>query len=336
MNLSKSLIIFLATISPLWAQKSSTEVSAPPAILQGGDTYESAFPILYIPFSDYGTTAGYVDDYDGNCGQDWGAPDVVYSHSPVNDEILMIMLCQNSNFDTRLYVFEDSPSNIIACNDDYCTNQFSEYVSGLNCVEFSAGHTYYIVIDGYAGAYGEYSFEIMVPVPGGMIYGSVHDTAGTAISGATARVLSEGSPVWQDTSDMNGEFIVWDISEGTYTIEVSKTGYISQTQGPVTVLSCDPAFVDFWLQPDLPPCDIIAHPAAIIEDEPICYDNFIDTFNVGCSALIWDTIPANCIFFGTSGNYIFSELENRDADWLEFELEDSSNVRLKAWRNLLP
>jgi hypothetical protein len=71
-------------------------------------------------------------------------------------------------------------------------------------------------------------------------------------------------------------------------------------------------------------------PGTIIEDEPVCYDDYEDIYNVGCSGEIWDTIPASCSFFGTAGTFNYHGLEYRDSDWLQFELEDSSQVVLQG------
>jgi hypothetical protein len=328
MNLSKAIIIVLSSASALLAQDLTAGVSGTTVILQGGDNIATAYPIPYAPFDDSGTTVGHTDDYHGNCGSDNGAPDIVYSYIPASFEILTIALCQSSNYDTRLYIFDGSPSNVIACNDDYCSNQYSDFVSALNCIEFLPGHTYYIVVDGYGTASGQYSIDINYPVPGVSISGLVSDTSGNPIVGAGIRILSEENPVWSDTTDFQGRYYAFGLSDGYYTVEASKPGFFTQVQGPVQVLTCDPAFVDFILQSDQPPCDIVAHPGEIVEDEPICYDDFDDIYNIGCSAIIWDTIPANCVFFGSSGTYLIDGLENRDTDWLEFDVADSSTVSL--------
>ena len=152
--------------------------------LQGGDNINNAFPVPTIPFSDNGTTIGYSDDYTGNCGPAYGAPDVVYSYAPFYDMVIMASLCMDTNFDTRLYVFEDTPDNIIACNDDYCSNQYTQYVSAIPCLEIFAGHTYYFIIDGYGNASGNYSLSLTFPTPGIAISGYVTGSGGGSLSGA--------------------------------------------------------------------------------------------------------------------------------------------------------
>ncbi len=123
-------------------------------ILQGGDNVSSPTVIASLPYSDNGTTVGYTNDYAGSCSSDNGAPDVVYSYAPAGNASINIELC-GSSFDTRLYVFENSPSTEIACNDDDCALQ-----SRLTDVSLTAGNTYYIVVDGYWVASGAYVINV--------------------------------------------------------------------------------------------------------------------------------------------------------------------------------
>ena len=132
----------------------------PAVILQGGDDIANATVISSLPYSDAGTTTGYTNDYNGSCGS-YGnaAPDVVYSYTPSSNQSINISLC-GSSFDTRLYVFENSSSTEIACNDDYCGLQ-----SQLDGVSLTSGNTYYIVIDGYNTANGSYTINVTPYAP---------------------------------------------------------------------------------------------------------------------------------------------------------------------------
>lgn len=327
MYLSRIIIYALILLSPALINAQTAVPGASPTILQGGDNISTAFPIPYIPYSDNGTTTGYFDDYDGTCGTDGGAPDVVYSLIPEYDMIIMISLCQSSNFDTRLYVFEDSPTNVIACNDDECSNQYSQNISLINCVHLMAGHEYYIVIDGYNGASGNYSMDVVLPPPSALITGTVWDLFNEPIPGTTINVINyEGGVVWHDTTTSYGEFEVLGVNDGSYTVEASKPGYITQFQGPMYFATCYPSSISFILEPD----DCIGEPSpgTIIEDEPICYDDYNDIYNGACPSGVWDTIPANCQFYGTSGTYNYDDTPRRDTDWLEFDVETHSVVRL--------
>ena len=231
----------------------------PPVVLQGGDNVNDAYQITEVPFNDLGTTVGYANDYAGNCGQDNGAPDVVYSFTPTYDMVIQAFLCWQSDFDTRLYVFEDNPNTIIACNDDYCSNQQSDFLSAIECLEIFAGHIYYFVIDGYGIAAGDYSLNLTPPPPNVSISGYVTEYENGPLGGVEIRVLQNGSEVWQDTTLNSGHYDVIYLPPGWYSVEASKPGYITQISDPVEVSICVEARVDFILQREgLPPIGAIS------------------------------------------------------------------------------
>jgi hypothetical protein len=140
-------------------------------ILQGGDDIGNALHIASVPYSDNGTTIGYTNNYDEACPYSGStSPDVVYGYTPSADDYLDISLCENTAFDSKLYVYAGSytPGNPYACNDDYCeTPSFAgPYVSRIAAMPVSAGITYYIIIDGYDGAAGTYTIDVTsVPEP---------------------------------------------------------------------------------------------------------------------------------------------------------------------------
>jgi hypothetical protein len=129
---------------------------------QGGDTVADATPITSLPFSDTGTTSGYMNDYDEVCPYSGStSPDVVYSFTPGTTTALDIDLCE-SCYDTKVYVYENAVGALVACNDDYCSGSCYPYpyCSRLPEVTVFAGNTYYIVVDGYGGDYGTYILDI--------------------------------------------------------------------------------------------------------------------------------------------------------------------------------
>jgi hypothetical protein len=127
---------------------------------QGGEDIASATIIDGLPYSDFGTTAGHVDDYDEVCPYTGStSPDVVYSYTPIASESLNMDLCESA-FDTKLYVY-DSAMTSIACNDDSCPG----YMSELFDVPVTAGETYYIVVDGYSGDSGDYVLNVSAAAP---------------------------------------------------------------------------------------------------------------------------------------------------------------------------
>jgi len=132
---------------------------------QGGDTIFDATVIAGIPYSDAGTTAGYNDDYDEVCPYSGStSPDVVYIYDAPASIDIDIDLC-GSTYDTKLYVY-DGGMNLVACNDDFYFDDICGlYVSKLEYVHLVAGETYYIIIDGYGGDYGDYLLDIQVHQP---------------------------------------------------------------------------------------------------------------------------------------------------------------------------
>ena len=126
---------------------------------QGGEDIATATVIAGLPHSSVGTTIGYVDNYDEVCPYTGStSPDVVYSFTPGANVAVDITLCNGSDYDTKLYVYENAwtPGAPFACNDDTCPG----WVSELTDLNLTGGNTYYIVVDGYYGASGNYVLDI--------------------------------------------------------------------------------------------------------------------------------------------------------------------------------
>lgn len=124
-----------------------------------GDNVGNALPIASLPFSDVGNTCGYADDYDIVCPYSGStSPDAVYAYTAPANMGIDIDLC-DSQYDTKVYVFDGSPSTVIACNDDAGCG-ITGYQSKLTNVQLVGGHTYYIVVDGYGGDCGDYYLNI--------------------------------------------------------------------------------------------------------------------------------------------------------------------------------
>jgi hypothetical protein len=137
-----------------------------------GETIDECWPIASLPFVGTGNTCAFLHDYDEACPY-YGStsPDVVYCYSPPHDMCVSVSLC-DSYYDTKVYVYEDgvTPGAPVDCNDDNydCVDPPVNYTSWLESVPMFAGHTYYIVIDGYVFDCGDYVLEmteVECPIP---------------------------------------------------------------------------------------------------------------------------------------------------------------------------
>jgi len=168
-----ALVVLVSLLAGVPASASSTPSGAAPAKpdpgvappvghLQGGDTFETAVVIPELPHYTTGTTAGYVDDYDAFCPYTGSiSPDVVYAWTADVTGPIDILLCE-SDYDTKVYVFENEyvPGMWIACNDDNSDCPGPMYRSWIHYLEITAGNTYYVVVDGYGGDFGDYIFSM--------------------------------------------------------------------------------------------------------------------------------------------------------------------------------
>lgn len=132
-----------------------------PGVRVQGDTVEDPVIVDAVPFSATGTTCGFNNDYDHSCPYPGStSPDVVYRWTATGlIAAITIDLC-SSILDTKVYVYEDAVGTPIACNDDYCAWQ-----SYLAMVPVTAGHDYFIVVDGYGGDCGVYDLRVFEHVP---------------------------------------------------------------------------------------------------------------------------------------------------------------------------
>jgi len=157
--------VILVTCLPMLALASAAPPvlaaagEAPGARREGGETIATAVPVT-LPFEDAGETCDNVHDHDVACPYDGStSPDVVYTFTPAQTGIYWVDLC-GSSYDTKVYVY-DADLNVVACNDDYYTDaECGWYVSFIELVEFAAGMTYFLVIDGYGGDCGEYLVRV--------------------------------------------------------------------------------------------------------------------------------------------------------------------------------
>jgi hypothetical protein len=151
----------LAAFRPLRVPTPVAAAPADPAVIrQGGDTWEEAVPIPGLPYITSGTNEGYSENCcNQECPYDSVGPAVFYSFVPAQDVVVRIDLC-GSDFDTGLYVFDES-QHVVACNLDYYDGPpCGAYVSCIESVVLAAGELYYIVVVGQWGPTGIYQFAM--------------------------------------------------------------------------------------------------------------------------------------------------------------------------------
>jgi len=126
-----------------------------------GDTVEDPFILSEIPAYETGNTCEFNLDYDEICPRGANARDVVYEYYCPYQQHVHIDLCE-SLYDTKVYVYDFEAGygvgNPLACNDDSDCGPYL-YRSEL-FLDFEAGHTYHIVVDGYGNQCGEYILQI--------------------------------------------------------------------------------------------------------------------------------------------------------------------------------
>jgi hypothetical protein len=130
---------------------------------QGGDHPEDAVAIPSLPFTTSGTTTGMTDDFAESCpyGNSGYAPDVFYVYEPASDVSVFIDLC-GSHYDTCVYLVDANTWQTVACNDDYYYDdeECANYTSRIEEAALVGGGRYYVIVDGYPNAHGDYEMLI--------------------------------------------------------------------------------------------------------------------------------------------------------------------------------
>ncbi|MBN8612267.1 MAG: hypothetical protein J0L92_16855 [Deltaproteobacteria bacterium] len=133
-----------------------------------------------------GTTIGAPDTIQLPCGASQpGTPDVTYTFTPPEDGNYVFRT--QTDYDGVLAVYENGSS--LGCNDDDQSTRSSRVG-----VQLSAGHTYQIVLDGFAGGMGSYQLTATHPIarPTGPIVAG-QTVQGSTVGGADVRVPPCGS-----------------------------------------------------------------------------------------------------------------------------------------------
>ncbi|MCA9537823.1 MAG: hypothetical protein KC620_02980, partial [Myxococcales bacterium] len=107
-----------------------------------------------------GSTVDAPGAQGGSCGNSQNSPDVAYAFAPGGDGTFCVST-RGSGYDTVLHIRGDvcgDPAAEVACNDDN-----GAIAGGLqSAIEFDAagGTTYYIFVDGFNGAAGDYTLNV--------------------------------------------------------------------------------------------------------------------------------------------------------------------------------
>ena len=328
---------------------------------QGGDSWDVATVILSLPHSSTGTTVGYTDDYDEICPYSGStSPDVVYSYTPIVDILVDITLCNGSDYDTKLYIYENAvtPGTPFACNDDTCPG----YVSELTDLQLYSGNTYYIVIDGYSGASGNYVLDMTEVAPPAPLdcTNAIELICGQTIAGdnttAPNTVFTYSCSSWNESggelvytldlidnynsisaqlTNMSADldvFILTDCDAATcvaYGNSTATLNYPNPGLYYVVVDGYNGASSAFDLTITCTePCVVECPFGATIDPEPDCYDEYVDITNGGCDTdpAYFGTIACGETICGTAGDFVLNSVNSRDTDWYLFDITEPSSV----------
>jgi hypothetical protein len=80
----------------------------------------------------------------------------------------------------------------------------------------------------------------------------------------------------------------------------------------------------FQMEEDVP-CVVECPSGALVEGEPDCFDNYVDTYNGGCNSTPFvfqnlDCSPTGITMCGTYGGFLFNGLSYRDTDWYQLDV----------------
>src|SRR5438094_888332 len=116
-----------------------------------------------------GTTSG-TSALAGSCGSSGSSPEQVFQWTPTVSGTATIQTCgAGTNFDTVLYlrsgVCSGGPEVVSGCNDDACADATGVNRASRVTPTVTAGQTYYIFVDGFGGAQGNFTLTVLPPLP---------------------------------------------------------------------------------------------------------------------------------------------------------------------------
>src|SRR5436305_953812 len=145
-----AVTLFLVIPHKTVAQTGSGTCSSPIVIPSSGGTLT-------------GATSG-ASALSGTCGNATG-PEKVFRWTPTASGTATIQTCgSGTNFDSVVYMRSGTCTGAeIACNDDGCANSTGLGRASNITPAVTAGHTYYIVVDGYGSGQGTFSLTVVPP-----------------------------------------------------------------------------------------------------------------------------------------------------------------------------
>jgi len=70
----------------------------------------------------------------------------------------------------------------------------------------------------------------------------------------------------------------------------------------------------------------------ILENEPVCQNNWVDIWNGGCNSdpYVFETINCGAVILGTSGTYDYYGGSYRDTDWFQIDVTEGSDIVMQG------
>lgn len=234
------------------------------APLAGGDTCPTATIIPSLPYSDSGTTAGAIDNYDlpadvvsptvtgcPTCTATGGgpasalprgavytstgtAPDVAYRITFAAPGSMGVVVAPTGSADLSLIVYTNVCSSNLAdaiVVDDTGTNGSAE---GIVISSLPAG-TYHIVVDGYSGSSGTYNLSVSngTSAAGVTVGGKVISKSGRGLKNVRVTATDLSGQVRTATTNTFGFYRFEDLPSGstyTFTVSSKKHSFDNPTQ----------------------------------------------------------------------------------------------------------
>ena len=175
---------------------------AMPRLALAADTCASPTVIAAGGGTVTGTTSGDSLEH-GKCGYSKRAPEIVYSWTPNVTGVAVIETCgANTDIDTVLYVRTGTCSTTagtgqyVACSNNACVNSTGKAKASRVQLNTVAGTTYYIIVDGFKNAEGDFELTV-TPDPNGV---TTSTTTTTTTTTSTTTTTTTSTTSTTDTS----------------------------------------------------------------------------------------------------------------------------------------